>query len=315
MADFQNQPLLVLDGACGTNLERMGVPHEAWQGHEGCNEWLVLSAPDLVRRLHASMIDAGAQILETNTFGAQEITLREHGLADRVEDLNTAAVRLAREAIGGRPGRYVAGSIGPGAKLPSLGQVPVEDVARALRRQMLALVRAGVDALLIETAQDLLHLKTAVITAFDVLRETGRTIPVMASVTVEPGGTLLIGSDIAAVCAALEPFPLFSLGLNCATGPEDMESHLRYLSENWPVRISCAPNAGLPEIVGSHTVYDLAPADFARTLKRFVQDYGVSVVGGCCGTTPEHIHALAAAVAGATPAPRPAGGPNGGTRT
>jgi 5-methyltetrahydrofolate--homocysteine methyltransferase len=169
---------------------------------------------------------------------------------------------------------------------------------------MRALIEAGVDALAIETCQDLLQVKTALVACFEVLEETGKDLPVLVSVTMERQGTMLVGSDIAAVCATLEPFPIFSLGLNCATGPGDMASHIRYLGHNWPHRISCMPNQGLPEVVDGRTHYPMKPEDFVRHMTQFVEQDGVSIVGGCCGTTPEHIRRLAAACAGSTPAVR-----------
>ncbi len=304
MSDFANEPLLVLDGACGTNLQRMSIPASAWAGREGCNEWLNVAAPDVVEDLHRSFVDAGARVLETNTFGANSIVLAEYGLEGRVAEINAAAVARARKAIAGRPGRWVAGSVGPTTKLVSLGHTTVDALGASYHEQMRALLDAGVDALIVETCQDLLQVKTAVIAALGAMRELRREVPLMVSVTIEQTGTLLVGSDIGAVCATLEPFPLFSLGLNCATGPEAMESHVRYLSHHWPGRISCLPNAGLPEVREGRTVYRLSPGDFARHLRAFVTRYGVSVVGGCCGTTPEHIGALVVALADTAPTAR-----------
>jgi len=297
-------PLLIFDGACGTTLQAMGVPASAWQGHDGCNEFLNLSAPQLIEELHRSFLLAGAQVVETNTFGASRIVLSEYGLEDRVREINAAAVANARRATAGLSGRFVAGSIGPSTKLPSLGHISRDDLHAALCEQIEALLEAGVDLLMFETCQDLLQLKTALIAAFETLDRTGHSLPVMASVTVERAGTLLVGSDIAAVAATLEPLPLFSLGLNCATGPADMESHIRYLSQQWPGRISCMPNQGLPEVVDGRTVYPLEPEAYARQMRRFVETYGVSVVGGCCGTSPAHIRALADELRGVRPAER-----------
>ena len=297
-------PLLIVDGACGTTLQSMGVPASAWQGLDGCNEFLNLSAPSLIEEMHRAFLLAGAQVVETNTFGASRIVLAEYGLEDRVREINAAAVANARRAMAGLEGRFVAGSVGPTTKLPSLGHISRDELHAALREQIEALLEAGVDLLIFETCQDLLQLKTALVAAFEVLERAPRPVPVMASVTVERAGTLLVGSDTAAVAAALEPLPLFSLGLNCATGPADMESHIRYLSQQWPGRISCMPNQGLPEVVGGRTVYPLEPQAYARHMRRFVETYGVSVVGGCCGTSPEHIRALAAELRGVLPAKR-----------
>ena len=296
--------LIIVDGACGTNLQAVSISAAAWDGHDGCNEYLNLSAPAVVQALHRGFVEAGAQVVETNTFGASRIVLAEYGLQDRVGEINQAAVAHARTATGGRQDVYVAGSVGPGTKLPSLGHISVADLRAAVSEQMAALVRAGVDALLIETCQDLLQLKTAVRAALDVIEQEGRDVPIMVSVTVEQVGVMLVGSDIAAVAAALEPFPVFSLGLNCATGPADMESNLRWLSQNWHGRISCMPNQGLPEVVDGKTCYRLAPDEYALTLRRFVEAYGVSIVGGCCGTTPEHTRRLVRELHGVRPCPR-----------
>ena len=301
---FADEKILLFDGACGTNLQEMMIPDEAWQGCEGCNELLNLTAPEKIIALHESFLDAGAMVVETNTFGASSIVLDEYDLGDRVSEINRAAVANARAAIGDRPGRYVAGSVGPTTKLPSLGHISVEELTRSLAEQIRALVEAGVDAIAIETCQDLLQVKSALVACFEVLEELGREVPVLVSVTMERQGTMLVGSDIAAICATLEPFPIFSLGLNCATGPSDMASHIRYLSHNWPQRISCMPNQGLPEVVDGKTHYPMTPDDFVHHMAQFVEQDGVSVIGGCCGTTSEHIRQLAAACADLTPAVR-----------
>jgi 5-methyltetrahydrofolate--homocysteine methyltransferase len=296
--------VLILDGACGTNLQEMIIPVSAWEGREGCNELLNLTAPDTIVQLHAAFVEAGAMVIETNTFGANRIVLEEYGLQDRVEAINRAAVDNARRAIGGKPDTYVAGSVGPGTKLPSLGHIPVDTLARAYEEQLRARVEAGVDLVIIETCQDMLQIKTALTTCYETLEALRADIPVMVSVTIERTGTMLVGSDIAAAAVTFEPYPLFSFGLNCATGPQDMESHIRYLSRNWPGRISCVPNQGLPEVVDGRTCYPLDPETYAREMKRFVTDYGLSVVGGCCGTTAAHIRRLVAELDGVQPARR-----------
>ena len=294
--------LIVFDGACGTTLQLRDIPDAAWDGHEGCNEYLNLSSPDVIRAMHRAFVAAGAEVLETNTFGATRFVLSEYGLQDRVTEINAAAVAHARAALEGADCGAVAGSVGPGTKLAALGHIGVAELTAAYREQMQALVQAGVDCLIIETCQDPLQIKTAVVTALAVCREAGREVPILVSVTVEQTGTLLAGSDIAAVAVMLEPFPIFSLGLNCATGPAEMESHIRYLAQKWPCRISCIPNQGLPEVVDGRTRYPMSPRDFAAHMLSFVKDYGVSIVGGCCGTTPEHIRALAVALRDVRPA-------------
>ncbi|MBT3297160.1 MAG: 5-methyltetrahydrofolate--homocysteine methyltransferase [Verrucomicrobia bacterium] len=302
--DLKQHPILIVDGACGTNLQEMEIPDTAWDDKEGCNEYLNLTAPDVIQALHRSFVEAGAMILETNTFGAASIVLAEYGLEEQVDAINGAAVANARAAIGDTPHCYVAGSLGPTTKLPSLGHIGYDALYAAYEEQLRSLIGAGVDLLIVETGQDMLQMKIALVAAFDLLNELNVDLPVMASITIERTGTMLVGTDIAAATATLEPFPLFSLGLNCATGPADMISHVRYLSHHWPQRISCIPNQGLPEVVDGKTMYPLSPAEYATHMTHFVKDFGVSIVGGCCGTTPAHTRALVAALADVTPAER-----------
>lgn len=301
---LDSHPILIFDGACGTNLQEMVIPEEAWGDYSGCNEYLNLSAPEIISNLHSSFFDAGAMVVETNTFGASSIVLAEYDLADKVEEINHAAVENARKAVGDRSERYIAGSVGPTTKLPSLDHIPVDALANSLREQIRALLTAGVDLIAIETCQDILQAKTALIACFEMIEETGIDVPVMVSVTMEKQGTMLVGTDIAAACATLEPYPLFSLGLNCATGPADMESHIRYLGHNWPGRISCMPNQGLPLVRDGRTVYPMRPEEYVGHMQRFIRQEGVSIVGGCCGTTPEHTLQLAAACRELAPAQR-----------
>jgi 5-methyltetrahydrofolate--homocysteine methyltransferase len=298
---FSEQPILIFDGACGTNLQLMNISDADWAGCDGCNEILNVTAPQHIVALHQSMLDAGAMVVETDTFGASRVVLAEYGLEEKVKEINSLAVANARTAIGDRRDKYIAGSVGPGTKLPSLGHITVDELAAATREQVEALLEAGVDCLIVETCQDLLQTKTALISVFDVLKSSNYDLPVMASVTIEQQGTMLVGSDIAAVVATLEPYPLFSLGLNCATGPQDMMSHIQYLSQNWPHRISVIPNQGLPEVVNGETHYPLSPADYAEQMYSFIVNQGVSIVGGCCGTSPAHIRALVERLDGASP--------------
>ncbi len=301
---FSDEPLLIFDGACGTNLQLMNITDDDWAGCEGCNEILNIAAPRHILDLHRQMLDAGAMVVETNTFGASSVVLGEYGLQDKVREINLQAVELARQAIDGRERKYIAGSVGPGTKLPSLGHIPVADLAAATAAQVEALLDGGVDCLIVETCQDLLQTKTALVTVFEKLAASGQNIPVMVSVTIEQQGTMLVGSDISAVVATLEPFPVFSLGLNCATGPQDMFSHVSYLSQHWPYRISVIPNQGLPEVVDGQTCYPLAPEAYAEQMHRFVTELGVSIVGGCCGTSPAHIAALVRRLDGVAPKAR-----------
>lgn len=301
---FAEQPLLIFDGACGTNLQLVEISDDQWNGCDGCNEILNLSAPQHIVDLHRSMLDAGAMVIETDTFGASRIVLAEYGLEEKVREINTRAVENARTAIGDRADKYIAGSVGPGTKLPSLGHISVDELRRTTSEQIAALLDAGVDCLMIETCQDLLQTKTALVAAFEMLEAAGLDLPVLVSVTIEQQGTMLVGTDIAAVVATIEPFPVFSLGLNCATGPQDMMSHVQYLSRHWPRRISVIPNQGMPEVVDGKTHYPLSPADYAEQMWRFVTRHGISIVGGCCGTSPEHIAALAKRLDGVVPAAR-----------
>ncbi len=301
----ENREMLLFDGACGTNLQRMEIPPSAWQGHDGCNELLNVSAAGLIQDWHVSFLTAGAMALETNTFGANAIVLAEYGLEHRVAEINRAAVENARRAIR-RTGAdaYVAGSLGPTTKLPSLGHIDREPMAAAYAEQVRALVEAGVDLLIFETCQDLLQVKIALVSCFETLEAMKRDVPVMVSLTIENTGTMLVGTDVAAALAALEPYPLFSVGLNCATGPEGMVSHIRHLCRNYRGRVSCIPNAGIPRVSEGKTVYPLSPEAFAAQVSAFVREDGVSVVGGCCGTTPEHIRKLREALEGVSPAAR-----------
>jgi len=310
-----DETVLIFDGACGSNLQNLSLPASAWGKNEGCNEYLNLSAPEAIAELHASFLAAGAMVLETNTFGANSVVLAEYGLENRVEEINRTAVEIARATIAGHGGRgYVAGSIGPTTKLPSLGHIPLGEMSQAFALQVRALAEAGVDLLVFETCQDLLQVKIALVSCFEELERLGREIPVMVSLTIESSGTMLVGTDVAAAAAAIEPFPVFSLGLNCATGPEGMKSHIRYLGGTWPGRISSIPNAGMPQVVGGKTVYPLAPEQFAAELVAFVAEEGVSIVGGCCGSTPEHIRCLAKGLSSVRPAPRsPQGKPSLGS--
>lgn len=304
MLNPDDHDLIIFDGACGTTLQEMHIPASAWEGKEGCNELLSVTAPDVIQQMHADFFDAGAMVVETNTFGASRIVLAEYGLEDQVEKINHAAVATARKAAAGKPNRYVCGSLGPGTKLVSLGHISPDAMHTAYAEQIRALAEAGVDLFIIETCQDLLQVKIAMIACFETLEKLGKDLPVMVSITVEQTGTMLVGSDIAAAAVTIEPFPVLSLGLNCATGPADMTSRIQYLSHQWPKRISCIPNQGLPQVVKGKTHYPMTPEEFAKHMRHFVTDLGVSIVGGCCGSSPTHIRALAQAVKDAKPGKR-----------
>ncbi len=308
MMTFSQEPLLIFDGACGTTLQTMKIDPAAWDGLDGCNEYLNLSSPESIVNLHRSFLAAGAMVVETNTFGASSVVLSEYGLENKVDEINRAAVANARKAVSEysteeRP-RYIAGSIGPTTKLPVLGHISPQDLAATVTEQMRSLIDAGVDALIVETCQDLLQIKTVLVACFELLEELKVDLPVLSSVTFEKQGTMLVGTDIAAVCATIAPFPVFSLGLNCATGPTDMEPHIDYLSKHWQKRISCIPNQGMPEVVNGKTHYPLSPEEYGRHMFDFVTKKGVSIVGGCCGTSPDHIRGLVKALTSAVPAKR-----------
>jgi len=311
MADFLQrvrEGVVVYDGAMGTNIQvRQPSPDDFW-GKEGCNELLVLSRPDIIKDIHASFFSVGCDVVETDTFGATRIVLAEYQLEDKTAELNQAAAKLAREVAQSfstpdKP-RFVAGSIGPTTKLPSLGHIKFDDMAASYTEQATALIAGGVDILLVETCQDLLQAKAALVGVFEALRLAGKCLPVTVQVTLEATGTMLLGTEIGAALTTLEPFDVDAIGLNCATGPREMNDAVRYLSVNSPKQVSVLPNAGLPQNVGGHAVYMLKPEELAEYHKHFIADYGVRIVGGCCGTTPEHLKAVVAAVSGVEPAKR-----------
>ncbi len=300
--------VLVFDGAMGSNLQTLGLTPDDFGGREGCSEALVLYSPGAIRRIHREFLAVGCRAVETNTFGATRLVLHDHQLADRVAEINRAAVRLAREAMEEAPARdgsprFVAGSIGPTSKIPSLGQISFAEMAAAYAEQVQALWDGGADLLLIETCQDLLQTKAALAGARRVFRREGARLPVMVSVTLEATGTMLVGSDIGVVQAVLEPFPWVDvIGINCATGPLEMVRHVEFLARSTRKPISIMPNAGLPENVGGKAVYRLRPDELAAYHRTFVTQHGASIVGGCCGTTPAHLAAVVEAVG--TLAPR-----------
>jgi 5-methyltetrahydrofolate--homocysteine methyltransferase len=314
LADFLSElkrRVLVYDGAMGTNLQKHNLTAEDFWGKEGCNELLVLSRPEVIRAVHASFLEVGCDVIETNSFGSNQIVLAEYGLEDRVRELNLAAARLARSVADeystpDHP-RFVAGSIGPTSKLPSLGHITYDAMFAAYSEQVEALVEGGVDVLLVETCQDLLQVKIAMAACQDAIckaREAGRRVALQAQITLANAGTMLLGSEIGAALAVLESLQPDVLGLNCATGPAEMNDAVRFLCQNSTVPVSVLPNAGLPQNEGGQAVYKLTPAELASYQRQFVVEYGVQVVGGCCGTTPEHLRAVVEAVTGVQPAAR-----------
>jgi len=311
MSDFLKavrERVVVYDGAMGTNIQFRNLTADDYWGKEGCNELLVLSRPDVIADIHADFFRVGCDVVETNTFGNTSIVLAEYGLEDKVRELNLAACKVARRvadefSTAGRK-RFIAGSIGPTTKLPSLGHITWDAMLAAYVEQVEALLEGGVDVLLVETCQDILQAKCAVAACFDAMKKLGRRVPVQVQVTLEATGTMLLGTEIGAALTALEVFDVEMIGLNCATGPLEMNDAVRYLALNSTKEVSVLPNAGLPQNQGGRAVYLLKPEELGAYHKHFVEDYGVRVVGGCCGTTPEHLKAVVEAVANATPAVR-----------
>jgi len=299
--------VIIYDGAMGTSIQARGPSLDDYWGKEGCNELLVLSRPDLIRDIHAAFLAVGCDVIETDTFGATRIVLAEYGLEAKVGEINRAAARLARQVASeysnGRK-RFVAGSIGPTTKLPSLGHISFDDMSAAYLEQVTALIEGGVDILLVETCQDLLQAKAALVAVFEAMRLAGKRLPVAVQVTLEATGTMLLGTEIGAALTTLEPFDVDAIGLNCATGPKEMNDAVRYLALNSSKQVSVLPNAGLPQNVGGRAVYGLTPEELAHYHKHFITDYGVRIVGGCCGTTPDHLKAVVAACANLQPAAR-----------
>ncbi|WP_333776152.1 methionine synthase [Streptomyces sp. IBSBF 3136] len=301
--------VVVADGAMGTMLQAQEPTLEDFQQLEGCNEILNLTRPDIVRSVHEAYFAVGVDCVETNTFGANHSALGEYDIAERVYELSEAGARVAREAADaftaedGRP-RWVLGSMGPGTKLPTLGHAPYTTLRDAYQRNAEGLVAGGADALLVETTQDLLQTKAAVLGARRGLAALGLDLPVIVSVTVETTGTMLLGSEIGAALTALEPLGIDMIGLNCATGPAEMSEHLRYLARNARIPLSCMPNAGLPVLGKDGAHYPLTAPELADAQETFVREYGLSLVGGCCGTTPEHLRQVVERVRDLTPPER-----------
>ena len=300
--------VVVADGAMGTMIQARDLTLDDFEGHEGCNEVLNVTRPDVIREIHAAYFEAGCDAVETNTFGANFANLAEYGIQHRIHELSEAGARIAAEvardySADGRR-RFVIGSAGPGTKLPSLGHAPYPLLRDAYQSEAAGLIDGGVDAVLVETSQDLLQTKAAIVGAARARAAAGRWVPVLAQVTVETTGTMLLGSEIGAALTALEPLGIDLIGLNCATGPAEMSEHLRYLSRHARIGLSVMPNAGLPELGPNGATYPLGADELAEALAGFVTEYGVRLIGGCCGTTPEHLRAVVDRVRGLTPARR-----------
>ncbi len=315
MRDFlaaTRERVVVFDGGMGATLEQFDLSLEDDYRLPGrCHEALVLNRPDVIENVHVSMLEAGAEVLETDTFQASRLKLSEWGLEDHTEEINRRAAEIARKAAGEH--RFVAGSIGPTGFLPAsddptLGQIRFPELVTVFAEQARGLLNGGADLIIIETAQDILEVKAAIFGAREAFRETGRTVPLQCSVSLLPnGGKMLLGTDISAVLTTLEALEVDVIGLNCSTGPEDMRDAIRFLGEFSPLPVHCIPNAGLPiQGPNGETIFPEEPEPLATVLGEFVDRYGISIVGGCCGTTPDHIRAIAERVAGRVPPPRPA---------
>jgi 5-methyltetrahydrofolate--homocysteine methyltransferase len=305
-----NERVVVFDGAFGTYVQDQSLTADDFGGQhlEGCNELLAITRPDLIAKMHEDFLTVGVDALETATFGSFSTVLAEYGIADRAHEITLAAARIAREVANsfesdGRP-RYVAGSVGPGTKLPSLGHISFVNLRDTYEEHARALIEGGVDLLLIETCMDLLQIKSAMQGGRRAMKALGREVPIQVQVTMETTGRMLVGTEIGAALTTLLAMKPDVIGINCATGPAEMQEHLRHLSQHSPIPISVLPNAGLPSVVDGRTHYDLTPAQLAEFHRHHVQDLGIRVVGGCCGTTPEHLRQVVEAVRNITPARR-----------
>ncbi len=303
-----SQRVVIADGAMGTMLQGYDLALADFDGLEGCNEVLNRTRPDVVRAIHDAYFEAGVDAVETNTFGANLAALGEYGISEEIFALSAAAARIARDsadafATADRP-RFVLGSVGPGTKLPTLGHVSFAALRDAYQIQVEGLLSGDIDAVLIETSQDLLQTRAATLGAKRALAHAGRDLPVIVHVTVETTGTMLLGTEIGAALTALEPLGIDLIGLNCATGPAEMSEHLRHLSRYAAIGVSCMPNAGLPQLTADGAHYPLKPVELADALEQFVSEFGLGLVGGCCGTGPEHLRRVVERLENRAPMPR-----------
>jgi 5-methyltetrahydrofolate--homocysteine methyltransferase len=315
--DAVKERVLIYDGAMGTSLQKLDLTAKDFGGeiYFGCNDFLVISHPEAVEKVHRSFLEVGVDVLETDTFRSNRITLAEYGLQDRVVEINKKAAELAKNLAdefskSTLHKRFVAGSIGPSGKLPSmedpeLSNIQFGELVAVFQEQAKGLIAGGVDVLLIETSQDILEVKACILGIQQAFEETGIYLPIQAQVTLDTTGRMLLGTDIAAALAILEDMPIDIIGLNCSTGPEHMREPISFLGENSNLPVSCIPNAGLPLNVDGEAVYPLSPIEFADTLSEFIEKYQISVVGGCCGTTPLHLKELVEKVGGKKHPPRP----------
>ena len=302
--DILKEKIVVFDGAQGTHLQGQGLTADDFGGEQynGCNEYLIITRPSAVEAIHRDYLDAGSDVIETNTFGATSIVLAEYNIAHLSYDISLKAAqlgkRMAMEFSTPDHPRFVAGSLGPTTKLPSLGHIQFKEMAASYKLQTKGMMEGGVDLLCVETCQDVLQAKAALYGIFEYFEEARRRVPVIASVTVETMGTLLLGTEMSAALVSLEAYDIDVIGMNCATGPKEMSEHVRVLCDSSPKPVFVMPNAGMPENVGGHAHYKLSPEELVQYLSHFVKDLGVSIVGGCCGTTKEHIRQLVNAVGG-----------------
>ncbi|MFF8537771.1 methionine synthase [Streptomyces sp. SAS_267] len=301
--------VVVADGAMGTMLQAQDPTLDDFENLEGCNEILNITRPDIVRSVHEAYFEVGVDCVETNTFGANHSAMAEYDIADRVHELSEAGARIAREvadSFGARDGRqrWVLGSIGPGTKLPTLGHVSYGTLRDGFQANAEGLLAGGADALIVETTQDLLQTKSSVLGAHRAMEATGVRVPLLVSMAFETTGTMLLGSEIGAALTALEPLGIDMIGLNCSTGPAEMSEHLRYLTRHSRIPLLCMPNAGLPVLTKNGAHFPLDAEGLADAQENFVRDYGLSLIGGCCGTTPEHLRQVVERVNGLTPPER-----------
>src|SRR5712692_8862107 len=302
--------IVVFDGAMGTNLHAQDLSVDDYGGpqFEGCPEHLLITMPHAVEKVHAGFLEVGCDVVETDSFGSTSIVLAEYQIAHLAYELNVKAAQLAKRVAADfsteeKP-RWVAGSMGPTTKLPTLGHISFLDMKASYREQARGLLDGGADLLIVETCQDILQTKAALVAIFEEFESSKRRVPVIAQVTIEAFGTMLMGTEIGAALTALEPFPIDVLGMNCATGPQQMAENVRYLCQNWSRAVSVIPNAGIPENVGGHAVFKETPESLAKELLHFARDLGVNIVGGCCGTTPAHLKAVVEAVKDLAPLSR-----------
>jgi len=308
--DILSRKIIVFDGATGTYLQGQNLSIDDYGGENlvGCNEYLVMSKPTIVEKMHRDYLDTGCDVVETNSFGGTSIVLAEYGLHNQAYEINLKAAqiakRVAQEYSAKSHQRFVAGSMGPTTKLPSLGHISFKEMAASYKEQVKGLLEGGVDLFCVETCQDVLQTKSALYAIFEYFEEIKRRIPVIASVTIESIGTMLLGTEISAALTTLEPYDIDIIGINCATGPKEMSEHIRTLSAMSPKPIFVMPNAGIPENIGGRAHYHLTPDEMAENLSHFVKDLGVNIVGGCCGTTPVHIKKIVEAVGSLSPKER-----------